>query len=86
VEDARRMKRDRRELDQQARELLKLPTRKERAEVLPDATSLTPLSRTLYLYVAWLQRRICRTRRSRLSRSPCDMSAAARPRRRGATS
>ncbi len=33
AEAARRLKRDRRELDQQARELLKLPTRKERAEV-----------------------------------------------------
>ena len=33
AEAARRLKRDRRELDQQARELLKLPTRKERNEV-----------------------------------------------------
>ncbi len=44
AEDARRLKRDRRELDQQARELLKLPTRKERAEVPPTLLRSRPLS------------------------------------------
>ena len=55
AEDARRLKRDRRELDQQARELLKLPTRKERAEVSPTLPCSSPLSQTQNPHADWLQ-------------------------------